>query len=71
MDLLGEKQEKLKNVEEDMKNLSLQLDEAVEKSKILNAQVQECEVKLIRAQQLIRSLGAEQKRWTNTSKELA
>jgi dynein heavy chain len=70
MTQLEEKQAALKKVQDEMATLNSNLAKAVEESKSLTQQAKECEVKLVRAQQLITSLGSEQERWTINSKEL-
>ena len=66
MESLAETQAKLKDVEDNIARLEAQYKEAVDKKDELARKVQECEVKLDRADKLIGGLGGEKVRWAQT-----
>ena len=66
MESLAETQAKLKEVEDNIARLEAQYKEAVDKKDDLARKVQECEVKLDRADKLIGGLGGEKVRWAQT-----
>jgi len=70
MKVLAQKQAALKIVVDDLDALKAQLLDCEEKSRDLTAQVQLCEVKLERAEQLIQGLGGEKTRWTEVADSL-
>ena len=71
MAILAEKQAELQAVLDKLAGLQAQLDALNAKQKDLEFQVDLCEKKLIRAEQLINSLGGEKIRWTEVAGELA
>jgi dynein heavy chain len=70
MDNLNEKLETLRKVEERMANLEKQLKETQDKKVELEASVDLCAKKLVRAQQLIGGLGGEKVRWGESLEHL-
>ena len=67
---LAETQAKLKTVEEKIAKLEEDYEKAVAKKEQLAQQVQDCTVKLERAEKLIGGLGGEKVRWTATVADL-
>ena len=68
---LGVKKSELKKVEDDLGALEANLAEAVRKKADLEANVELCNDKLVRAQQLLDSLGGEKSRWSESVTRLA
>lgn len=71
MGALREKQSALAAVEADLQGLQDQFDTANARKADLERQVQDCRVKLERAQALIAGLGGEKSRWTAAAESLA
>jgi dynein heavy chain len=69
MAALKEKQDALQEVQDKLDALDAQLSQAKAKKLQLETDVQDCEDKLERAQQLISGLGGEKTRWTSVAKE--
>jgi dynein heavy chain len=67
---LNEKRELLREVEERMKKLENNFKEMTDKKQYLENQVKSVSEQLVRAEQLIGSLGDEQERWTQCAKDL-
>ncbi|GMH32802.1 hypothetical protein BSKO_00636 [Bryopsis sp. KO-2023] len=67
---LAEAQAKLKGVEDKIQSLEEQFEQAVAKKAALARQVEDCQVKLQRADKLIGGLGGEKIRWQETVKNL-
>ena len=67
---LKEAQAKLKRVEDKIASLESQLQAAVQKKADLARQVEDCTLKLTRAEKLIGGLGGEKTRWIATVEEL-
>lgn len=67
---LAKKEASLKEVEDELGALQAQFEAANEKKKDLERQVDLCEKKLVRAEQLIGGLGGEQSRWTEAAAQL-
>ncbi|XP_970084.2 dynein axonemal heavy chain 12 [Tribolium castaneum] len=70
MEILRAKREQVKQLEEKLAILNEQLGEAVQKQGELQADVDLCKNKLIRAQKLIGGLGGEKTRWTAAANSL-
>eukprot|EP00944_MAST-04C_sp_MAST-4C-sp1_P000756 g756.t1 len=70
MDKLDAKKQQLATVENELATLEKKLSDAKAKKAKLEADVDLCEKKLIRAKQLIDGLGGEQDRWQNNVKTL-
>lgn len=70
MQELSEAQAKLQAVEDKIKSLEAQFAEANAKKTALANQVDDCQVKLQRAEKLIGGLGGEKVRWQETVKQL-
>ena len=71
LEALGVKKSELKKVEDDLGALEANLAEAVRKKADLEANVELCNDKLVRAQQLLDSLGGEKSRWSESVERLA
>jgi dynein heavy chain len=71
MAALKEKQDALQAVEDELGGLQKQFDDATARKADLEAQVDLCQKKLVRAEQLIGGLGGEKSRWTLEAKRLA
>ena len=70
MKALREKQAQLKEVQDKMQLLQQTLDDNKQRKADLEAQVDLCSKKLVRAKQLIESLGGEKDRWTESAHNL-
>ena len=68
---LQEAQEKLRKVEEKIAVLEKDFSEAMAKKEALAQQVEDCTIKLERAEKLIGGLGGEKVRWTETVEQLS
>ena len=71
MEKLNKKKAELKKVEDDLAELENALKEAIKRKEELEANVDLCNKKLIRAKELIDGLGGEQTRWTEKVGELS
>ena len=69
--LLKEAKAKLKAVTDQIETLEAEYDASVKKQEYLKFKINDCEVKLERAEKLIGGLGGEQVRWTKESETLA
>ena len=67
---LKEAQTKLKRVEDKIAQLESELTKAIDKKKDLAKQVEDCSLKLTRAEKLIGGLGGEKSRWITTVEDL-
>ncbi|CAG9863129.1 unnamed protein product [Phyllotreta striolata] len=70
MEILNQKKDEVKRIEEKLSALNALLDESNKKQLILQREVDTCNKKLISAQKLLGSLGEEQLRWTDAVKKL-
>ncbi|CAG9329916.1 unnamed protein product [Blepharisma stoltei] len=68
--ILQEKEQLLKGVEEQIRNLKLQFEEKDAKKQQLISDIEKCELKMARAVKLIEKLGGERKRWSQRITEL-
>ena len=70
MDMLNTKRTQLKAVTDKLQALNDQLDAMVAKKKDLEANIELCSQKLVRAEKLIGGLGGERDRWNEAAGEL-
>ncbi|CEM36965.1 unnamed protein product, partial [Vitrella brassicaformis CCMP3155] len=70
MEGLNIKRAQLKEVEDKLAGLNAELKNKEDEKNTLEAQVEDCKAKLIRAEQLIESLGGEKARWTEKAESL-
>ena len=70
LDALAGKEKALQDVKDNLANLEKQFQDATNKKEQLEADVDLCEKKLVRAKQLIDGLGGEQVRWTQNVAQL-
>lgn len=67
---LNEKRQKVREINEKLDSLQRQMDELIRTEKSLQAEIEDCGKKLIRAEKMISGLEGEKVRWTDTVKTL-
>jgi dynein heavy chain len=71
MSALGEKQAKVKEIDEKLAKLTAEQNALEAKSKALNDEMEDCAKKLVRAEKMISGLAGEKERWTGIVAELS